>query len=425
MINDFIRYKARHNYLFRRYMKKFKKYYDLTPSRQVEIKNDKFLRQFKNAITKSVFYKELYHQHGINIDDIKSIDDISKLPVISKNDIKNRIDDVLIGNKLGVVKGYTSGTSGTPLTVYRNIHSIVKENAYHWSYRMSHGLNPRDPKISIRGDLNKDILYQVDKYARTLYLSSYNLNEKNLDKILELIENFKPKALMGYPSSLYILANEFEKRKNVPTVPLAFTSSETLYDFQKEKIEKLFHSRIFDWYGNSERTIAFEQCEYGNYHEVPIYSINEFYDDHLITTGLINDIFPLIRYKVEDVITPGKEKCLCNSQYLTTPRITGRSDDVIKLKDGTLIGSPGVSTSFKDIEGIMYTQLVQNDLEHIDVNLVVEEAFTKKSEEKLIHNIKNRLGPEISLNVNYINESDLLTSRNGKYKLVINKCLED
>jgi phenylacetate-CoA ligase len=59
-------------------------------------------------------------------------------------------------------------------------------------------------------------------------------------------------------------------------------------------------TKIHDWYGNVERTIGIAQNAAGVYKPLPLYSINEFEQDKVITTGLINRTFPLIRYAVED-----------------------------------------------------------------------------------------------------------------------------
>lgn len=421
-MHNIISYKSRHNFIFRNQLKKVDYYRSLSQNELEELKNQKFLKLYKHAIKNSKFYKELYKKYGLNENSIKSINDIKKLPEVSKNDIRDRIDDVLTTYKRWVVKGYTSGTSGSPLTVYRSPMAILREHGYLMHYRIRNGLKPRDSKVSIRGDLNKDTIYTFDRASNTLFFSSYNLNKHQLKTFIKLISDYQPKALIGYPSSLFILANEFQKADIQLSIPLAFTSSETLYEFQKKTIENTFNSSVYDWYGNSERTIAMEQCELGHYHEVPGYSITEYYNDHIISTSLINNAFPLIRYRTDDVINSVQNDCECGLNTVFTKQITGRSDDFIYLKDGTTIGSPGISTSFKNIDHIIYTQIVQSSKSSIDLNLVVHEAFYETEGEKhLLKNLKNRIGNGLEINIRYVAEEDLLKSRNGKYKLIVNE----
>lgn len=421
-MRNFIRYKSRHNFILRNQLKQVDKYRSMSKNELEEIKNQKFIKLYRNAIKHSKFYNELYKKNGLNENSIASIDDIKLLPEISKEDIRNKIDDVLTISKRWVVKGYTSGTSGSPLTVYRDPMAILREHSYLMHYRIRNGLKPREPKVSIRGDLNKDIVYSFDRASNTLFFSSYNLNKHQLKTFIKLISDYQPKALIGYPSSLFILANECQKARQKISVPLAFTSSETLYAFQKETIENTFHCSIYDWYGNSERTIAMEQCELGHYHEVPGYSITEYYNDHIISTSLINNTFPLIRYRTDDVINSIQTDCECGLKTVFTKQITGRSDDFIYLKDGTTIGSPGISTSFKNIDHIIYTQIVQSSKSSIDLNLVVHEAFYEtEGENHLLNNLKKRIGDDLEINLRYVAEEDLLKSRNGKYKLIVNE----
>ena len=72
------------------------------------------------------------------------------------------------------------------------------------------------------------------------------------------------------------------------TIPLIFTSSETLYPHQRTKIEQTFGGKVADWYGNAERNVALQQSTDGWYDELPLYSVNEFYDQYVVGTSLIN-----------------------------------------------------------------------------------------------------------------------------------------
>ena len=86
-------------------------------------------------------------------------------------------------------------------------------------------------------------------------------------------------------------------------IPVAFTSSETLLPYQREKIEQQFNTQIFDLYGMTERTISLmEAYNHQGYYEMPGFSINEYLEDGEICTSLINESFPMIRYKSNDVM---------------------------------------------------------------------------------------------------------------------------
>ncbi|MDF9796747.1 phenylacetate-coenzyme A ligase PaaK-like adenylate-forming protein [Catalinimonas alkaloidigena] len=98
-----------------------------------ELSNVRFLRLLNKAYSQSAFYKKYYDDYGIDIQKIKSLDDLNILPVIRKEHIRKYCNEFLTSGKSFLTKGYTSGTSGTPLTVFRNYGAVIEENAYLWA----------------------------------------------------------------------------------------------------------------------------------------------------------------------------------------------------------------------------------------------------------------------------------------------------
>ena len=405
-IKFFIQYILKFNFLFKYQLNKIKSYKKLNDAELEKLK----LKRLKSLILKSQkspFYKNLYKGVNIDINDIKALKDIKKLPIITKEMIKGKEEELLITNKKFLFKGFTSGSTGSPLTVFYSYLSVLKENAYVWYYRENNGLRFKDPIVSLRGNLTKNELFKFDSFTNTLYLSSYNLNNTNIKLYYEKIKEFKPKAFLGYPSSIYLLAQLFKENSINFDIPLVFTSSETLYENQKDFIEKTFNCKICDWYGNAERTIALQK-ENSFYEEPYLYSINEFENDYVITTNLINDSFPLIRYKVDDsfVIENSKIKA-----------VLGRNDDFIILKDNTRIGR--IDHIFKGLNGIKFAQIIQNKINEIEINIVIDnfELFTI---DLLKKKISERLGDEIIYGINYISEKEIIYMNSGKFKMVVN-----
>ncbi len=271
--------------------------------------------------------------------------------------------------------------------------------------------------VSMRGDLARKELYRYDASSNTLYLSSYNLSEKNARLFLDKIAEFAPYALLAYPSSADILATFANSMNKDVHIPYIFTSSETLYDFQREKFEQVFGSNVQDWYGNAERTIALMQNQKDGYDELPLYSVNEYQSDSTITTGLINKSFPLIRYQIGDIIIPEKYR-VSYQEKITIKKINGRDDDVLHLPDGTQVGR--LDVIFKGIKNIDFAQFEQSNQESFVLNIVPNPSFSQKDEKELISNLKARVGGDASYVVNRVSKKDIKLSKSGKYKLVFN-----
>jgi phenylacetate-CoA ligase len=414
-IKSHLKFYARHNFMLNKKIEKIHTYYD-QPSFEL-LKNEAFLKMLNQVYKSNTFYKQLYNDHGVDINSIKSIDDSKNLPIIKKSDVRENTEQIKQKTGLLINTGYTSGTTGSPLVVYRDYDSILNEHAYLWWYRINSGLNPKDRKISIRGDLNRDTLHYLDKASNTLFISSFVLNDSNIKKIIPVIRKFRPKAVLGYPSSLYTIAIWLEENNEELNIPLSFTSSESLLSFQEQLINKTFHTKLFDWYGNAERTIALYR-EDTKYFEPLLYGINQYQKDKVITTSLINNYFPLIRYEVNDVLNQSGKNNL-EKKSITIESIDGRIEDYVYLPDGTKIGR--LDVVFKALNNISMAQIIQKNISSIDVKIVPLDQLTKNDIQTLRQNLIFKLGRDIQINIKKITKEEIEYSFSGKFKLVISK----
>lgn len=417
VIKDSIAHYSRHNFLSYRQMANLTALDNLDPSELRKIEEKEAMKMVCFAVEKSEFYRNLYK--GINIDG-SFADVYPQLPVITKADIRENEAGILTKPLRLVKKAYTSGTSGSPLNLYRSAGSILKENAYNWWYRTNCGITIGEPFVSMRGVLDNSTMQYFNKPENTLYLSSYLMSKDTIVEYAKLLNSFKPKAIFAFPSSLFTLANLLEEAGLTATIPLLFTSSETLYPFQREKIEHTFGGRVYDRYSTGERTILLHECKHGNYHEAPKYGLSEYLDKGkgVITTSFINKAFPLIKYQIDDTFRFMDAPCACGKS-IGISSIEGRVDDVVLLKDGTRIGRLGVA--FQGIPHLRYAQIVQENVEGIKVNMVTGPSFKKTDEDLLEKKLRQRLNDSIEIGFNQVEEQDIVKSRSGKFKLVISK----
>ncbi|MCS3063153.1 hypothetical protein NXX40_11280 [Parabacteroides distasonis] len=202
-------------------------------------------------------------------------------------------------------------------------------------------------------------------------------------------------------------------------IPIAFTSSETLLDYQREQIEQQLHTEIFDLYGMTEESICLhETLNHKGYYEAPGFSINEYLEDGEICTSLINDAFPLIRYRSNDVIELYKGSEFEGNKFLIQ-RIEGRKEDYIVCKDGSKVMR--LDFLFKGVSHVRKSQLIQKKDNCLLINIVPEEGFCDADRELVKQNLFHRLGERnIDYQIAIIKESEILYSSNGKFKYLIN-----
>jgi phenylacetate-CoA ligase len=419
-MNDQVKYYTKNNLYTRLVMNRIEKACQLSDKDRLKAYEQAFLRLFQKAYNNSKFYKNLYDEAGVNPKKINSLESIFELPIIDRSTIKDREDEIYIGSKWPRTTGLTSGTSGSPLVLYRHFLDICTEQAYVRYHRQKHGYRVGQPLLSLRGVLGKSEPYYYFKPANILYISTPNLNKGTIQMYQDLIQRFNPVAVEAFPSYLHKLCLELESAELSLNIPVAFTSSETLLSWQREKIESSLNTRIFDWYGNAERSILLAQDDAGKYQPAPLYSINEFKEDSIITTALTHDRFPLIRYQVPDRIQVRSSDFYENLIRPDILSIEGRSSDNIELKDGSVVGC--IDHAFKGVAHLEMAQVHQYSVhEPIRIKLVKSPLYSVNEEEQLIRNWRRMVGQDMELIFESCKREDLTHLPGKKFQLIIKK----
>lgn len=403
--------------VIRPYIKRVDAMYEMSNEELMNRNEKRFLYIFRRAYDKSPFYYRLYTEAGIKKEDIKCLEDIKKLPVITKDMVKKYAQEMLTVPKWQVMVGHTSGTTGTPLTVYSSWPSIWWNQAYTYSARLRNGFKYGQPLVSLRGNLDRNTMHMKVHVSNTLYLSSYCINKDTIKTYYDVIIKHKPVAIEGYPSSLYTLSLCMSEAGLKLDIPVAFTSSETLLDYQRILIEKQLGTEIYDNFGMTEQTIYLQEAfNHQGYYDLPGYSINEYLEDGEICTSLTNEAFPLIRYRSNDII----ELAELDAEHpqIMVKSVEGRKEDFLLCKDGGRIQR--LDFIFKGVNHVRYGQLVQEKNGFLNVNIVPDFGFSTLDEKSIENNVIERIGKDnIDFKINQIRESDLVYTKRGKFKFLI------
>lgn len=379
------------------------------------------------------YYTRLFDKNGIKPEDIRSLKDINRIPILEKEDIRLYHKEMVAKTKLlsFLYKCNTSGTTGKPLTLYRNLDNVGFEHAlimrqYAWG-----GIRPYERLATLKGDLiaenksKKQEYWTFSSAENTLMMSSYHISKDTVEGYVKALNRYKPVAIDGYPSSLYALAKlMLEKNIRVP-LKAVFTSSETLLTSQKQVIEYIFGCRAIDYYGMAERVAAIHTCEHGNYHIIPEYGYVEllncdqndgdYYE--VIGTSLTNFAMPLIRYRTGDILKLSKEPvfCPCCRNYPVVEKIIGRMDDYIVTPSGKLIGR--LDHIFKGISNVVQAQLFQPDREHIVLRIVPDKYYRDQDGKNILNNLQKRVGESMLFEIEHM--ADIPRGGRGKFKSVV------
>jgi len=332
----------------------------------------------------------------------------------------------------------TGGSTGTSFKVYKTEECTELKNACALRSDFWTGWRYGEPIASVWGnpDYPRSFKERVKNKIFTpyFYLDTMVINKKT---VLEFVSNWrkiKPTLLFGHAHSIFILAEFLENLKiNLPTPKGIITTSMMLLDNERDFIEKIFHTKVFDRYGCEEVSLIASECEcHEGYHLNIEHLIVEFLKKDgteakpgetgdIVVTDLINRAMPLIRYRVEDTGIPSDKKCSCGRGLPLMEKVTGRIADFLRREDGSLVaGISLIERTLTNISGIHQLQIIQESISEISLNIVKESnIFNDDTEKLLINELKEVLGDTIQYKCNYV--SRIKQEKSGKYRFSISK----
>jgi phenylacetate-CoA ligase len=329
----------------------------------------------------------------------------------------------------------TSGTTGTSLRFPVSRDAFRREYAFRALHNSWGGVTMQGhERVSFCAghpvafyDRDKPPFWVFDYANNVQFLSSYHLTARNLGAYMHALEAFAPVMLSGYPSSLYLLALGYRKHGTGKLrLRSIFSSSETLFDFQRKTIEEAFGAPVFNYYGNTEMAANAMECERREIHLNLHYGFEEVLGANdqpcgpgetgrLICTGFGNTLFPLLRYQIGDVVTiAANQKSLCGRGGLLLERIEGRVEEYIVTPDGRLAGR--MDHIFKDASHVLEAQIQQDDIQEIVIRIVRDDAYVKHDEHKILREAHLRLGTTIRIRFEYVDHIE--RTKTGKFPFI-------
>jgi len=397
-----------------------------------QLQREKLGSMINYAYQNSPYYKRLFGKLHLTPADFKDISDLKKLPFISKKDVKGNSEDFLAVNvnRHFIRKVFTSGTTGSPLKVYRDLYSINFENAllrrqYRWA-----GFCPDDRKVILRSspivpsDIKRPPFWRKDLFQKSLFISAYHLSKENIEYYFNEIKKYKPVALETVPSAGYLMARLLRFRGLKLDFKYVFTSSEVLMPHQKEFMQKEFGTQVLDHYGTAERVSSIGMCEKGNYHIYPEDAVTELVPlegrkdtFEIAGTTLNNFAMPLLRYKTGDIVRLSSQRCSCSRNFQTIESIDGRkTEECFVTKDGRFVSLLSGMLSM-DLKNVIETQFIQEDIGKIKIKIVTGNGYSDFDELKLRKSIKNFLGDDVNIQVEKV--TSIPRTDGGKFKQFI------
>ena len=405
----------------------FKIYRELKASESLSLAQLETLQfeRLKETIIFAQRYSPFYAQKfaGLNfnpVSDFKSIEDINKIPVVTKADLLTYNQQIHTNFSFKkVFKSETSGTSGQVLKFDKdeywdsfNRASFLRgyswydvcpwqKNGYFWGYDI-------DPRKRTKTRWQ-------DKLQNRFRLFSYDETEIN-----DFVRKLKSAVyLSGYSSMIYEVAKIINRMK-IDTkdfrLKMIKGTSEKIYDIYQSEVQNAFGLKIIGEYGAAESGIIAFDCPHGNMHINMEGVYVEEENGEIIVTNLIARSFPVIRYMLGDYITlkPKDFQCSCGMQHPVIESVTGR---VGKLVIGIEKTYPSLTFYyvFKNLALEHHVELnyQAHQNEKGKLTVLIEQELDNKSNELLVSEFEKYFGSDIIIN---IKDKETLHKKNGKLK---------
>jgi phenylacetate-CoA ligase len=378
----------------------------------------------------SPFYKEFFSKARFNPSGIKTMEDLSVIPVTIKEDLQQRNEDFLCVPRNKIIEySSTSGTLGNPVTIMLTENDLVRL-----------ACNEYASFVSTEGSVNDiyQIMLTLDRQfmAGMAYYSGIHKLGAGIIRLgpgvpslqWETILRLKPTAIIAVPSFIVKLisyAQEHHIDINSTTVKKAICVGENIRnaDFTLnplgKKITDAWNIKLFSTYASTEMQTAFTECtECKGGHLQPDLLIVELLDEinkavapgepgEVTITTLGVEGMPLLRYKTGDICVYDDTPCACGRNSLRLSPVMGRKKQMLKYK-GTTLYPPALFDILHEMENVIdyVAEVSSNEMGTDEVLIyIVPDNYDEETNRKIRANLQARL--RVSPHIKYITEEEI------------------
>ncbi|GAB3738051.1 AMP-binding protein [Luteimonas pelagia] len=403
--------------------------------------DERLVALLRHAVAHVPYYRRLHRAGGFPIEQVASAADLAKLPILEKDTIRRDPEAFVAERASALHVLHTSGTTGTPLRLYRSTETIrdwyacFERRAREWG-----GVSRGDRYAMLGGQLvvpveaSRPPFWVYNAPSRQLYMSVYHLSPAFMGSYLDEIARRGIVHMYGYASAMDSLASHAlaTGRRDV-RLKLATSNAEPLYAHQRERIGKAFDCEVRDTYSNSEMSIAAFECPGGRMHLSMDVAAVEVVDgvgrprppgevSDFVGTCLLNFDQPLIRYRMGDrgALAGAEAPCTCGCRAPSLDSIEGRQDDVLVTPDGRQVGR--LDPVFKGGMHLLEAQVVQVALDEVHVNVVPAPGYGAADAESIAARLRDRMG---GITVRVVEVPAIARTSNGKFRAVVSQLRGD
>ncbi len=400
-------------------------------TKEIKLQQEERLQELVAYLNKnSPFYQSLFAQHDIDVATIKTLEDLTKIPTTTKEDLQQRNDDFLCVSRDKIIEySSTSGTLGSPVTVVLTENDLnrLAYNEYS-SFTCADGSATDIYQLMLT--LDRQFMAGMAYYSgiRKIGAGIIRLGPGVPSLQWETILRLKPTAIVAVPSFIVKLIQFAKEHKidiNKTSVKKAICIGENIRntDFSLnilgKKITEAWDIQLYSTYASTEMQTAFTECGEGKGgHLQPELLIVELLDENnqQVVSGQPGEVtittlgvegMPLLRYKTGDICLHYEDKCACGRTSLRLSPIVGRKKQMIKFK-GTTLYPPALFDLLNEMEEVkdFVAEVYSNDIGMDEVLLhILPINATEDCDHKIRAYLQARL--RVSPYVKYISAEEM------------------
>ncbi len=386
------------------------------------------------------FYRDRFRAAGFEPGDLRGLDDLRGLPVLTKADIRAHSEALrspdVPPEKLEPRK--TSGSTGVSLRFAVDADSVQwKRGVALWRDGWT-GWRLGEPRAMVWGNPvlptnRREALWNL-LLDRQFYLDTLQMDEAAMGAFAAEILRRRPTLLFGHAHSLHRFALHWrESGRPAYRFRGVISTAMVLHEFERRQVEETFSTRIFDRYGCEEVSLIASECEaHLGLHQNTDSLVVEVVEDvpgtgegKVVVTDLTNRGMPFIRYEVGDRAVPAPDgPCPCGRSYPRLARVAGRVADYLRTPEGRLVSGISLTENFATlIPGVAQVQIVQDAPDHLRLRMVRAPDYDATSTRRIAELVAERFGPAMRHRIEPVDRID--PDPSGKYRFAIYAVGED
>jgi phenylacetate-CoA ligase len=409
------------------------------------------------------YYRDLFRKIYFVPREIRSLDDIRRIPALSRQDLIGNYRDMVdyrLHSSISVaessvrgpgepipfgrfkkhklVRNTSSGSTGAPTMFFEDGSRTALNWAYELRWKKWYGIDPgaREARMARLSTLffPKSRSLQLRRILwNQMILPGTNLADKEYAYCLERIRAFRPLSLWGYTSALTGLA-EYMKREGVDlsprTLKLSIGWAAPLYDHEKVVLEDTFRCPATNIYSAREVGHIAAKCPAGSFHINQENLIVESEPSEnggdgareLLVTNLDISPMPFLRYRMGDIGRVSERKCTCGRTLQVLDNLLGRTGEIFRTRDGRMI-SPNfwcrVFMSDRFAGQIRRFQVVYTKEKNLRILVVKGPGYSPEAEKYIKDSVGANFSPDTRVDFEYV--SEIRPRVSGKYQMVVNE----